>query len=249
MKRLFILSAALVLFFSSCTKNPMVGVVPIGPENYIPASVQDYFKAHGVPDNIYPQIKYLFDEATDYQYPFPTGVIAPNIEGQYLMNPYRCVYSSESVYIGAIMANRKIYLYNQHNGFCSYYSKQSQTLSYADTICIMGEENRFIAFYVDIVDDVRDLSGQGCNMMDEDGLLYHIENYPYYVKTLIMFTGERIPDSCMKDCFFIRYILEKNDPGYIDADGIEWTMAKPEGTIEITKDDDGLTEEYEWFEQ
>jgi len=248
MKRFFLLSVVLTMFLGSCTNNSDIGVVPIGPEKYIPASVQEYFAQHNIDENVYAEVKYFYDEATNYQFPFPTGVIAPNLEGQFVMDPYQCVYASQPEYIGATMSKRTLYMYNQHNGFCSYYSKQGQTLSYSDTICIMGEENRFMAFYVDIVDGSLNLSGQGCNIQLEDGSLQHIEEYPYYVKTLIVFTGERVPNAGMINCFFIRYILDKIDPGYITSDGIELNVAKPIGNIEITTDVDGVTEEYEWYE-
>ena len=86
MKRLFLLPIAMMLFFGSCTNNSTIGVVPIGPEKHIPSTVQEYFKIHDIDENVYAQVKYFYDEATDYQYPFPTGIIAPNIEGQFVMN-------------------------------------------------------------------------------------------------------------------------------------------------------------------
>ena len=152
--------------------------------------------------------------------PIHEGKYPPVIEGQFLESPVVIVYTSDNQFEpGKLFADKYFAFTNQTtDGICQGFFRELTATGHADTIWIVGQGNKFTAFYVE----------KG-TYNDSAGTWYITSN---------LVSGE-VTTSGIKDFYQAFIMLDKYDPTHIIMDVNEYR---------IFKDEDGLAENDNWRE-
>ena len=150
--------------------------------------------------------------------PIHEGKYPPNIEGQYLVSPLVLVYTSDGQFEPGREFADEYYSFEDQtsNGICKAYTRELTSTGRADTVWIVGQDNKFTAFFV------------------EKG--YYNDSAGTWYVTSNLISGE-ITESGIRDFHLAFIMLDKYDPTSIIMDVNEYR---------VFKDDDGLATRYNW---
>ena len=174
-----VITASLLL---SCTKNDESTIVLIGTEKYIPEI-----------SSIIPS-QLIQNVGTIYR-----GTYPPDIEGEYLASPYILTKSTVSYdIVGEVRDDRFIKFDHQHNGICTYDSKQSTEIAHCDTVYIMGDGSNFTVYFLENRTDATNNTKS---------------------KTAVVMTGQ-VSGSGISNFKYGWMLLETNDPNTVPVNSI-----------------------------
>ena len=230
------MAVGLLIGVSSCTSNDETTIVYPGSENYFKpfAELCGTDTVQNPSTGMFTSVYEAMIENSMVDYEKNVGIFPPNIEGSWKMNQYYCKYSTDpddQIYVDEeiVINPRTVTFSNQNNRIGSYSSKQGGGTQTADTLYIMGRENKFAAW---------------CEVKDEQS------SGSYNWKNIIvcLYTGELSTDAegnrGIKDMKYAFYIREM-DFGFTltHQDSVNLSSLNSVGTLKVYWEKDNYADE------
>ncbi len=193
--------------FVSCTKNNDSTIVLIGQEEYIPY-YDDWRDV--IPDSLQNVVQdsLIAILRTDK---LPEGYIPYNVEGDYVVNYKKRVWSNYPYWpLTVIEPPYEFSFKKQHNGVCEYTINESGNVQVVDTIYLRGSKKCFTAYFIEEKN-------------------YKQLEYNVYLKRAVLIVGEMHPSGNISHFGYATVILDMKD----DSQGV--ITSYPAGTVFIYK--------------